>query len=628
VAFWILEPCGIYLSFMTLLCHNTRCLFRLGSLWGRQDSQKPGGCCSFESQDIDIIVIDGFCLRVRGAEFETSWVRRYFRGYLKVKNCVATPKRSQLVKFFAVGASSLALFTGISGHATTYTVKPDASGNYTTIQACANSVAAGDTCTVYAGTYNETPNITKSGTSANRITITVNAGDVVKVYGFVVDANFVTVNGFYITDPSLTHSYYGIDIPHSQTGVSITNNTISQVGSNGPCIMTHGSAPSSYITISGNTINWCSAVPGQPNANASTGIEVSGDHFLIQNNKISHTTNGISGTEDHVVIRNNTWGPVNDPIDFPGCHETAACDTHADFLEVAASSSTSGYVLIERNNENNILGVGGAHFYIVNSTGTTAIDRLNTQYNVGSGYLGNNGTSANFSNWKEYNNTMIDNQVQQTSGGGGVSTWVSGPNGAFINNLMYNDVYPAGSKSGYYSVDSTSSSGFVSMNNLVYDSSCTSGTLSGCTIAPFSAAPGNIFANPMLVATDGSSFAVLAGSPAIAGGANLTTVSAKDSGSGTALVVNDANFFQDGWNIPGVSPDCISVTTVGNHACITSINYSTNTLTLSSSIQRAAGDLVWLYSDSTGRRILLGLAPTIGAPPSPPPPQGVTGTVQ
>jgi hypothetical protein len=392
--------------------------------------------------------------------------------------------------------------------------------------------------------------------------------------------------------------------------------------------MTHGSALSSYINITGNTISWCSAVPGQQNANASTGIEVAGDHFLIQNNQISHTTNGISGTEDHTVIRNNTWGPVNDATDFPGCHETAGCDTHADFLEVAASSGTSGYILVERNNEKNIFGVGGAHFYIVNSTGTTAIDRFNTQYNVGSGYLGNNGTSANFSNWKEYNNSMLSNQVQQTSSGGSVSFWVSGPNGAFINNLMYNDVYPAGTKSGYYFVDSASSSGFVSRNNLVYDTSCTAGTLSGCTTTPFSIATGSIYADPLFVSTDGSNFSVQSGSPAIASGAYLTTVSGSDSGSGTSLVVNDANFFQDGWNIAGVSPDCISVTAVGSHVCITSINYATNTLTLSGSIQRTAGDPVWLYSDSTGRRVLLGIAPPVGAPPSPAPPQGVTGIIQ
>jgi len=531
------------------------------------------------------------------------------------------------MKLFVVVASTLTLLIGIPAHATNYTVKSDGSGNFATIQACANVTAPGDTCTVYAGTYNETPDITKSGTSAGRITFTVNAGDVVNVYGFIVDANYVTVNGFNITDPSLSHSYYGIDIPHSQTGDSISNNTITQVGINGPCIMTHGSAPSSYINITGNTISWCSAIPGQPNANASTGIEVSGDHFLIQNNKIFHTTNGISGTEDHVVVRNNTWGPVNDAVDFPGCHETAGCDTHADFLEVIASSSTNGYLLIERNNENNILGVGGAHFYIVNSTGTTAIDRFNTQYSVGSGYLGNNGTSANFSNWKEYNDTMFSNQVQQTSGGGTVSTWVGGPNGAFINNLMYNDVYPAGTKSAYYFVDSASNSGFVSRNNLVYDTSCTAGTLSGCTTTPFSNATGSIYSDPLFVSTDGSNFSVQSGSPAIAGGAYLTTVSGSDSGSGTSLVVNDANFFQDGWNISGVSPDCISVTAVGNHVCITSINYATNTLTLSGSIQRTAGDPVWLYSDSTGRKILLGIAPGIGAPQSPPPPQGVFGSV-
>jgi len=92
-------------------------------------------------------------------------------------------------------------------------------------------------------------------------------------------------------------------------------------------------------------------------------------------------------------------------------------------------------------------------------------------------------------------------------------------------------------------------------------------------------------------------------------------VASGDSGSGTSLVVTDAGFFQDGLglNAAGVQADCISVTTVGNHVCITAVNYATNTLTLASSITRSHGDHIWLYSNSEGVQVLVGSAPNIGA---------------
>ena len=103
-----------------------------------------------------------------------------------------------------------------------------------------------------------------------------------------------------------------------------------------------------------------------------------------------------------------------------------------------------------------------------------------------------------------------------------------------------------------------------------------------------------------------------------------------DSGSGTSLIVNDAGFFQDGYGITGINSDCIAVTTVTNHVCITAVNYQTNTLTLASSITRSKGDPVWLYSDSTGRQVLFGNAPNIGATldagSRPAPPTNLTAT--
>src|SRR5690348_1974521 len=85
------------------------------------------------------------------------------------------------------------LVLAVSASAADYSVKADGSGNYSTIQACANAMANGDTCTVFAGTYSEHPSV-PAGTSGSPKTITVNGNDVVHVLGFTL-GNYVNVIG-------------------------------------------------------------------------------------------------------------------------------------------------------------------------------------------------------------------------------------------------------------------------------------------------------------------------------------------------------------------------------------------------------------------------------------------------
>jgi hypothetical protein len=206
-------------------------------------------------------------------------------------------------------------------------------------------------------------------------------------------------------------------------------------------------------------------------------------------------------------------------------------------------------------------------------------------------------------------------------------------NPAALNELYY---YPASVTSlNPYASDSTTDSTFNYGHSLAY---CTG---SPCNLmghlynsGSFSSDPGNISGqDPLFVNYSGGDYGLQAGSPAIAKGTYLTTVASGDSGSGTSLVVTDAGYFQDGYGITGVNGDCISVTTVGNH-CVTAVNYSTKTLALTSGITRSSGDPVWLYSDSTGRQVLFGSAPNIGAtfagstPVAPAPPTLVTAVVQ
>jgi len=117
-------------------------------------------------------------------------------------------------------------------------------------------------------------------------------------------------------------------------------------------------------------------------------------------------------------------------------------------------------------------------------------------------------------------------------------------------------------------------------------------------------------------------FTLTSSSPYIDGGAPLTRVAIADTGTGTSLILDDARFFYDVSGFPawmGVQWDWIAVGPTSNNVTgatkiqLAGINYSTNTVTLTSSITRNDGDYVWLWKDSAGRQVISGTAPNIGA---------------
>jgi PKD repeat protein len=107
------------------------------------------------------------------------------------------------------------------------------------------------------------------------------------------------------------------------------------------------------------------------------------------------------------------------------------------------------------------------------------------------------------------------------------------------------------------------------------------------------------------------------------GGSASTTLVVKScdvNGSGNPVgAANAALYFQDGtWGSAlthGVTlfPDWIAIGTVTNVVQIASIDYSTNTIRLASPMTWNADDKIWLYKDSSGRIVLNGAAPDLGA---------------
>ena len=521
------------------------------------------------------------------------------------------------------------LIVNLSALAANYAVKPSG-GNYSTIQACATAMSAGDTCTVYAGTYNENVTV-PAGTAGNYKTITVNGSDVVIVNGFTLNSHTKLIGncptptpgnapaagscGFTITNPSSPNSAACVRWG-AITDFYLVNNVMTECGSNGYMVGQSYTVLASYGYIQGNTLSYACVNSASINHGECNSIMPFGDHFLVEKNDLSHYTLSIDFGTNYSIYRNNT---------FHDQYETEASGnyhTDAFFSEPGAGVSyTVEYNVFEGNLQYNAVGPNAKTDLFQNDSGTTCpncfnvIFRHNIISRIGSGAASN----YYWPNIMAYNNTVVDALSDGTADNGTADYAQMSTNGAYLNQLYYFS-FASGVNWNVYQCGSGCNFG----HSLYWCAgSCTS-VWGNQAAVPFLNDPGNKNANPMFAnyisaGNPSNNYHLQAGSPAIAAGTHLTTVASGDSGSGTSLVLNDVSYFQDGYGLSNaystVSGDCISVTTVGNHVCITAVNYSTNTLTLGSSITRSSGDSVWLYSKSDGVQVLTGSAPDLGAHP-------------
>jgi hypothetical protein len=570
--------------------------------------------------------------------------------------------RETICCIFLLAISAAAATTGSN-----YTVKAGGGGNYTTIQSCVNAMAAGDTCTVYAGTYNE--NVTVSaGTAGNYKTITVNGSDTVSVLGFTLNSHTKLIGncpqnqgttvtaacGFFISNPSSPSSAACVNIPSGGTDIYIRANTMYACGSGAMIVTPNNSSGATFVYIQGNTLSYACVTQAQAGTAVKecNTIQLGGDHFLVENNDYSHYTLGIWFSDaSEVVIRNNT------PHDQ---YETeAGGNAHTDAF-YASSDTGANNVLIEGNNQHTGVGPNakglltqGQYSPCNGKCSSGLIYRFNSVANIGSG----NTSTYGWNHQVMYNNTYVN--VGNLCGGscsGGVDNFLTDTypttSSADLNNISYfGFAVTVSGMANPTAFDSSSAATGVSAHNLAY---CDASGASNCSLfgqvyeqGTWTGVTGNILGyqnhspvnNPNFVNLSGGDYHLQAGSPAIGAGTYLTTVAAGDPGSGTSLVVNDATYFQDGLGLTNaystVSPDCIAIGTASNFVCVTKVNYATNTLTLASSINRSAGEGVYLYSKSDGVKVLTGSAPDIGALPytgssanSPAPPSNLAAIVQ
>jgi len=146
-----------------------------------------------------------------------------------------------------------------------------------TIRKAANIMTAGDTTYVKQGVYNERVHIEKSGSPNN--SILYQATGTVVTHGFTIKADFISVNGFEITD-TINEWADGAGIHIEGKHCQVTNNYIHDVTRVGIQIFAYpkDSYSTSYCVIRDNRIEFAGLA----------GIEIYGRNNVIENNDISH----------------------------------------------------------------------------------------------------------------------------------------------------------------------------------------------------------------------------------------------------------------------------------------------------------------------------------------------------
>jgi hypothetical protein len=491
--------------------------------------------------------------------------------------------------------------------ATSKTVKAGGGGDYTTIQACATAAVAGDTCTVFAGTYAENPLPAHSGTAGNPITFQVNPGDCVQMQGFrLASLSYITLGNIAGSNCTISGNVFpGFEITvtpvtfASADHITIQGNYVHDVGNiclHGPGTISQGT--STYFYILNNILTTCGG------GTVEGGIGMEGNHWLVDGNTFSHVADGMYAYGSFLVIRNNHFGPVT---------QAEQGSNHPDAIESTCAGVGTDYPLIhmiyEGNTNQQWRDTDGHGLLLrdINGCGQTQnIVRFNQMIVLGSNFISNDGSGTTAgTKTLIYNNTVSNTQTDSSPEFSDL-TFTQGGTGANVINNLFQDDWTRIAPYCIY-VDGTSTSGFVENHNLCFKTGF-SGTWQTGSQGAYSGT--DIFNSDPKLVNATSDLHLQLGSPAIGAGGPLTTAVGAGTGS-TALTVVNAGFFSDGYGLTGVQADWIRIG-ASTAVQISSVNYSTNVLTLASPASWSDSAAIYLYKNSNGTLVLNGVSPNIG----------------
>lgn len=531
---------------------------------------------------------------------------------------------------FSIAFSGV-LFCARSSQAATYYVSTTGNDSnagtqsqpWRTIQKGVNAIAAGDTLYLRGGIYNEKIKMTtgSSSDSARKIiqnypgeTPILDGAGVDSTWGLLeIAAPYVTVDGLTFQNANgwCLRMYYGyITIQNSNfrdsTGGGIVldaysqncsynkilNNIIHNIALQGIYLYPTYSAGGSinYALIEGNTL--------YDNASAS-----GGNTDMIQ-------VGGLGGGCHYVIVRNNTFynaygNGVGSTIDFgghsvdwPSFYLVETNDIYQGTRNSPDMKFTCNYKGIFRLNR-----VTNLPFYAYGPLAPAPFDQR-VYHNT---FVSNRGlqfwdTGYNDDYQSYYHKNNIFSSSGSSLSGGSPNTSHIYFNGNYFHNTNSSATWSWGGTSYGWGV---STQRFTDWQNNF------SVTVSNNILDKTSALT-SLFIDPA-----NRNYNLKAHSPIIDKGVNLTTVTSA-GGSGTTFTVADSHYFCDGWNL--INRDTIRI---GNQQrTISSINYDTNTITLTSSVswtQGVAVNLVYFGSaPDPGAYEYTGSVPSDTTPPAPP----------
>src|SRR5205807_7605046 len=240
-------------------------------------------------------------------------------------------------------------------------------------------------------------------------------------------------------------------VPVGTTDTYITGNNMSYCGGDAATEFAalagqrSGANGSSFIYVQNNTITHGCSAPGVNDVCES--ISISGDHWLIEGNDLSHNDDTIEMYGSFIIARNNT---IHD-IDTAECSTSGhGSNCHADLFEsepvVTNGTAPSGHNMFEGNTAKNLSGeVHGILMQADVCSGNCihTIARFNLYYNLNGYYMLNNLGPFNYV--KTYNETLSGGGTNDLSG----SFTGAAPNtSSMINFLMYQ--FAGSTQSNYY----------------------------------------------------------------------------------------------------------------------------------------------------------------------------------
>jgi hypothetical protein len=505
----------------------------------------------------------------------------------------------------------------------------------------ANSMAvAGDLVVIHAGTYADGVHPSNSGRAGSPITFQAAAGEKVVVNASTgvqlgSSSSYIVVDGFEI------HASYQVANLTGSKYITIRNCKLYGGRGNYAAFLLDNA---SYCVIQRNYFD-----RQDPDADGSggDGIKlVSGSHHnLIESNTVircEHIAFVSAYSKSDVYQSYNIW------------RNNTGYFNHTNF------SLQDGVVrCVFENNTSYYMGLvwTGGNGNCLQFTGTSCIIRFNTLYDdtatthtarqwysiVGSGAGSANGSTPSIEYNKIYNNTVYGESDQGwAKAGWRIDNYKTGMYNRY--NVFKNNIFARATASQVDDIDATVSLGAMSNQ---YDGNLLCGSAGNAATVRYEYSGGNIVwrladairnkpgqwlatnkeGDPLFVNTMGQGpakdFNLRAGSPAIDAAVNLTTANGGGSG-GTTLVVADANYFIDGWGIPGVEGDSIRIDNAAPVG-IAKVDYATNTLTLNNPRSWVSGAKIYYFRSDRyqgngpdmGAHEFGGASPISGAPVPP-----------